>query len=199
MTGEARIIRGNALNLPLKDNTVRNEKGQFQKGECRWPRKPYWNKEWLEDEYLNKYRSAADIANEFSVTEGAILQWLKKHNIQPRTMKEIRSRKHWGSSGKSNGMFGMTGDKNPNWKNGCTPDRQLFYVSEEWKRVCSLVYARDNAKCVMCGNTKDLHVHHIVSFSNKELRGEIDNLVLLCVICHRFVHSNKNTEKKYIK
>ncbi len=195
------IIQGNA----------RNEKGQFvkgvraypetefKKGSCRWPEKPYWHKNWLENEYLQKERSAADIANEFGVTECAILQWLRKHNIQPRTMSEIRSKKHWGSSGKDNGMYGSTGNKNPNWKNGCTPDRQSFYVSEEWKKVCRLVYARDNARCVKCGSKENLHVHHIVSFSVKEKRADVDNLVLLCEKCHRFVHSKKNTEKEFIQ
>ena len=43
-----------------------------------------------------------------------------------------------------------------------------------------------------------LHVHHIVSFAEEEYRVDPDNLVLLCVKCHRFVHSKKNIEREFI-
>jgi len=86
----------------------RNKKGQFVKGESYSPntqfkpgqhwreKKPYWDKEWLSDEYVNKFRSANDIALQFGVTESAILFWLRKHKIKCRDVSEIRSRKYWG-------------------------------------------------------------------------------------------------------
>jgi len=188
---------------------MRNDKGQFVKGQRYSPdtefkkgehwrkEKPYWTKEWLENEYSTK--SSGEIARDFGVTDSAILFWLNKHGIQKRTISEARLVKHWGVSGEDNPMFGKRGELNQNWKGGCTPDRQAFYMSDEWKSACSEVYKRDNALCQRCGASGKPHVHHIESFSNKEKRSDINNLVLLCVKCHRFVHSNKNIEKEFIK
>ena len=105
---------------------------------------------------------------------------------------------YWDLSGEKNGMFGRNGENNPNWKGGITPDRQEFYISNGWKNACSAVYKRDGAQCQRCGKQDNLHVHHIVGFSNKEMRADENNLILLCVDCHRWVHSNKNIDKKYI-
>jgi hypothetical protein len=190
---------------------MRNKKGQFVKGERASPStefKPreHWrvahrfrDKEWLEIEYINKERSAKEIANDFGVTDGAIFFWLKKHNIRTRSMKEIRSKKHWGLLGKSNGMYGKRGEKNGNWKGGCTPDRQAFYLSTEWKIACKEVWKRDCARCLRCNSDKDLHVHHIVSFSRIEFRADPANLVLLCKKCHSFVHSKENIKGDFIE
>jgi hypothetical protein len=189
---------------------MRNDKGQFTKGHHfspetefkkgqHWrPKKPYWDKDWLVSEYATKERSANDIASEFGITEAAILFWLRKHNILRREMSNIRSKKHWGLAGEQNGMYGRTGENSPNWKGGITPERQEFYISDEWKKACSEVYKRDNAQCQRCGNKDNLHVHHIVTFANKELRADINNLVLLCAKCHRFVHSKKNINGEFI-
>lgn len=189
---------------------MRNDKGQFTKGHHfspetefkkgqHWrPKKPYWDKDWLVSEYATKERSANDIASEFGITEAAILFWLRKHNILRREMSNIRSKKHWGLAGEQNGMYGRTGENSSNWKGGITPERQEFYISDEWKKACSEVYKRDNAQCQRCGNKDNLHVHHIVTFANKELRADIDNLVLLCAKCHRFVHSKNNINQEYI-
>lgn len=189
---------------------MRNDKGQFTKGHHfspetefkkgqHWrPKKPYWDKDWLVSEYATKERSANDIASEFGITEAAILFWLRKHNILRREMSNIRSKKHWGLAGEQNGMYGRTGENSSNWKGGITPERQEFYISDEWKKACSEVYKRDNAQCQRCGNKDNLHVHHIVTFANKELRADINNLVLLCAKCHRFVHSKNNITQEYI-
>ena len=47
-------------------------------------------------------------------------------------------------------------------------------------------------------NANDLHIHHIVSFADTDLRAEVSNLVLLCVKCHRFVHSKNNITQEYL-
>ena len=172
-------------------------KGQFKKGQHWRDHKPYWDKEWLEIEYSKK--SSMDIAKDWNITDGAILHWLRKHNIKRRTISEARALKYWGCSGEDNPMFGKCGKLNPNYRGNCTPERQSFYVSAEWKKVCSAVYKRDNAKCVRCGKPGKMHVHHIVSFSEKKYRADVNNLVLLCVKCHRFVHSKKNVKLEYIK
>jgi hypothetical protein len=69
---------------------MRNEKGQFVKGFRSSPKtefkkgehwrdyKPFWNKDWLYAEYIIKEKSALEIANDFNITDTAILFWLHK-------------------------------------------------------------------------------------------------------------------------
>ena len=163
----------------------------------RGPR-PYWDKDWLRAEYVDAHRSAFDIAQQFGVTENAILHWLRKLGIPTRTMSETRAIKHWGLSGPANGMFGKTGDANPNWRGGCTAGRQAFYCSREWAGAVQAVWFRDLARCQRCGEDGE-HIHHIVSFAVVELRTEVDNLVLLCRSCHHWVHSRENVNGEYRK
>jgi thymidylate synthase (FAD) len=94
-----------------------------------------------------------------------------------------------------------------NWNGGVTPERQTFYRSDEWKAAVKAVWKRADAKCERCGldhrtidrKAAKFHIHHIVSFAVKELRCDVDNLVLLCRPCHLWVHSNANTERQFIK
>lgn len=102
-------------------------------------------------------------------------------------------------------LKGRTGPAAPSWKGGCTPERQAFYSTEAWKNTVKIVWARANAKCERCAiphNTGDrrgtFHIHHIVSFSVRELRAEPTNLALLCKGCHRFVHSKRNVDRSFI-
>ena len=111
----------------------------------------------------------------------------------------------WGKNNKPY-WIGLIGKNHPTYKGGLTPERQQFYSSIEWVEVVKKVWERDNAICKNCekhhNETKHrgtFHIHHIVSFQIKEFRAELDNLVLLCDTCHRWVHSRKNIEKKYIK
>ena len=102
-------------------------------------------------------------------------------------------------------MKGRKGKNTPNWKGGITPDRQAVYSSEPWVEAVKGVWARDNAICQRCGKHHNetkyrgtFHIHHVVSFEVKELRTSVDNLILLCAKCHRWVHGKKNTNKEFI-
>ena len=164
---------------------------------------PFHDRDWLYDQYVNKELSAQEIASQFDVTEGLILFWLRKHDIERRTINEARDVKYWGLPGEVNGMFGRRGEKSVNWKGGCTPERQAFYATPEWAEAVKVVWRRDDAKCQRCGAHADhnrlMHIHHIVSFAVKELRAEPSNLVLLCAQCHRFVHNPKNVNREFMK
>jgi hypothetical protein len=193
---------------------MRNKLGQFLKGLRSSPTtefkkgqhwrnpKPYWDKEWLYQEYVVNQKSAADIAKEQDCDEGNILYFLRKHEIQARSISEARDVKHWGASGKNNPMFGRIGEDNPNWKGGVTPERQRLYSSFEWKKVEDFVWSRDKFKCQRCGKKgskgKKFHVHHIAPFEIEELRTDPNNLVLLCSSCHGWVHSKENINKEFI-
>lgn len=183
---------------------MRDKYGRFLKGTHWRPAKPFREKEWLAKHYTHLKMSASDIAREQGVTEGAVLFWLHKHRIPRRSISEARAAKHWGSIGVDNPMWNKRGELNPNWRGGVSQERQTFYVSQEWRDVCSKVWQRDKAQCCRCSLHKDhapdmpFHIHHIVSFSNRDLRADIDNLVLLCEACHHFVHSRRNTAREYL-
>jgi len=103
-------------------------------------------------------------------------------------------------------LKGVTGKDHHSFKGGLTPERQSFYSSIEWVNVVKEVWKRDNAFCQRCNkhhntdkNRGNFHIHHIISFQIKEHRADINNLVLLCKECHKWVHSKLNTNKQFIK
>lgn len=54
---------------------------------------------------------------------------------------------------------------------------------KEWSKK---VKARDDMRCVMCGETKMLNAHHIIPRDNKKFRYDIDNGISLCPLHHQF-------------
>ena len=184
---------------------MRKSNGQFSKGDHWREPQAFRDRDWLTEQYVVLERSTGEIAEEFGVTDAAILFWLKKHGIPRRSVASARAIKHWGASGVDNPMWNKRGELNPNWRGGVTADRQAFYTSEEWKSACSTVWKRDDATCCRCGQHRTdsldmpFHIHHIVSFADKDLRAEPSNLVLLCEACHQFVHSRRNVSREYLQ
>jgi hypothetical protein len=174
--------------------------GQFKPGEHWRDPKPFWQRDWLVTEYVEKGRSSGDIAREWGVTDTAIFFWLQKHGIPRRTISEARALKKWALSGAANGMHGRNGSQNPNWKGGISPDRQGFYSSAEWKRAARFVRSRDKGICQRCGIDArgSAALHHIIPFASVEHRTDPDNLVTLCKACHAFVHSRINVNREFI-
>jgi len=76
-----------------------------------------------------------------------------------------------------------TGSDHPRWKEN-TPKR-YFYTTKRWKTVRQEVLKRDNNECQVCGDTRDLHVHHIMPVSEGGERYDKNNLVTLCNSDHR--------------
>jgi len=195
--------------------TERDERGRFKKENHYSPEtefeegkhwreeKSYWNEEWLREEYVDKQKSASEIAENFDCTAKNIRYFLRKYDIPIRNISEARKVKEWGASGKENGMYGRNGKDNPHWKGGITSERQSLYSSQEWSEVTKKVWKRDNAKCQRCNKEKEneveFHIHHIIPFEVEEKRMDIDNLILLCKECHNWVHSSKNKNNKYIE
>ncbi len=183
---------------------MRNEKGQFEKGTHWRNEKPWWDKAWLENEYIVLQKSAGDIANEHGIGDTAIHYWLKKHGIKTRTTAETRKIKYWAACGPDNPMWNKYGELNPMWKGGITPDRQLLYSKYEWKQLCKKIWNRDKSTCQRCDLKKEdrsdmpFHIHHIEPFEKENFRMDINNLVLLCETCHCFVHSKRNVTREYL-
>lgn len=168
------------------------------------PSLKHHNEDWLREAYLGQKKSAEEIGVMCGISCEAVLYLLKKFGIPTRNTSESRAVKHWGQVGPDNPMWNKRGEMHPNWRGGVTPLRQAFYSSCAWKKACFLVWRRDGAVCQRCGlRYKDgggmsFHVHHLVSFADPDLRAEPNNLILLCEICHLFVHSNKNINHDFI-
>lgn len=83
-----------------------------------------------------------------------------------------------------------TGNKNPAWKGGVTPEHQRIRNSREHSDWSKNVIRRDNFTCSMCNiRGGSLIAHHIKSFSDyPDLRFIMDNGVTLCKSCHRKLH-----------
>ena len=175
---------------------------EFKKGQHWRAPKPYWDKEWLFNEYITKEKTADQIANENGCISANIHYFLKKFGIKTRSMREIRSKKYWGSSGEQNGMYGRCGEDNPHWLGGLTPERQELYASSEWADIVKAIWKRDKAKCGRCDTYKandiEMHIHHIITFAVKDMRCELDNLMLVCKKCHNWIHSKKNVHGHFI-
>lgn len=214
------ITQANALRIPLKNESVqcviisqggRIKPGQhlspeteFKKGEHWRSHREHWDRKWLYEEYVVKGRSCGDIAEQQKVTDAAILYWLRKHKIKRRDVSESRRLKQWGLSGEQNGMYGRTGERNPNYKDGSSPERQRLYSQSEYIKFLSQIYKRDGYRCVRCGMPKgkprSLHAHHKKSWAGHPgLRWDKDNVVTLCFPCHGFVHSKKNINREYLE
>lgn len=128
----------------------------------------------------------------------------KQHTDETKRILSIKASvpKPW-LRGKKNGMHGRNGKNNPNYIDGSSPERQRLYATSEWKELIRQVYKRDNYKCTRCKSTNKkghrLHAHHIKSWAgHSELRFNLSNIITLCELCHNWVHSLANTEKKYL-
>lgn len=126
---------------------MRAANGQFLPGTHWRPEAPHWDAAWLRREYVDNGRSTGDIAAEAGVTDAAIFYWLKKHGIPRRSISDARALKKWGVSGKVNPMFGRTGNANPRFVDGSSPERQRMYAQGEGREFLRLVLNRDGYRC----------------------------------------------------
>lgn len=76
---------------------------------------------------------------------------------------------------------------NGNWKGGITPVNTAFRNSLEYRLFREVVFMRDNYTCLECNKRGcELNMHHIKPFSLfPELRLAMDNVITLCVECHK--------------
>jgi 5-methylcytosine-specific restriction endonuclease McrA len=87
------------------------------------------------------------------------------------------------------------GKNGSNWRGGTTPIHTKIRLSIEIRLWREAVLARDSWMCQKCMDMKDLHVHHILNFSdNPSLRTAIDNGVTLCHNCHKLFHKRYGRE-----
>jgi len=64
------------------------------------------------------------------------------------------------------------------------------------------VFDRDKRKCVYCGTTHDLTIHHIDGNGHKNQRlglfvnNKLENLILLCRSCHGKIHGKDSWKNR---
>jgi len=64
------------------------------------------------------------------------------------------------------------------------------YQEKEWIDVRQKVLDRDNGRCVNCGSSKNLRVHHLIYERGKEIWAiPLWYMVTLCDNCHKIEHS----------
>lgn len=85
----------------------------------------------------------------------------------------------------------FSGENNPNWKGGVTPERNKIRASVEYKIWEKTVKERDQYTCQKCGESRRGYVmaHHVLNFAQwEELRFILENGVTLCRPCHKEFH-----------
>lgn len=68
----------------------------------------------------------------------------------------------------------------------CKMPYAIYLQSKRWKQVRGNRIAKDRSRCVDCGETEYLNVHH-ETYENRGLES-LDDLVTLCDECHRKRH-----------
>lgn len=106
----------------------------------------------LYDLYVTQHKSKKDLGKMFNVDSGTINTCLRNLNIPIRNNSESK--------------IGInTGSFHPNWQGGITP---LYMRLRESFRTILVpkILKRDNYTCQLCGAKGNLHVHHIIHFSD---------------------------------
>lgn len=113
----------------------------------------------------------------------------------PDSLKYVKTSKHQAKITTSRKRYfrqhpeAISGANNPRWLGGITPASRLRLGKASWKRIKSRVLKRDGQHCVSCGNDKNLHVHHIISWRN-DGKDVMENLQTLCNHCHMRLEMN---------
>lgn len=93
------------------------------------------------------------------------------------------------------------GDKSGTWGGGKIEGR-----GKDWNVKREVARERDSYTCTRCGVLEENHksyqlsVHHIVPFKffkDTEKANEPTNLLTLCEVCHRKIHTGENHPSKF--
>lgn len=107
---------------------------------------------------------------------------------QIRAKKKMLKRKHKKGERK----------QHPSNKNKVSrPTYAVYILSRTWRARCRSFYAKYGKKCVACGSTINIHLHHM---SYRHLGNEEDGeLAPLCRDCHREYHELNGVQSNMIK
>ncbi len=143
-----------------------------------------------------------EIADLAGCSYHTIRKWLKKHNLQYTSkeksffsgLKQRGTRRTKGNyvvseETKQKIRVARSGAKSNFWKGGVSTEREA--VSRWTTQVAHSVHKNFNFKCQVCGSGGKLHAHHIDPvWHNPAEAYNKNNLISLCISCHKFIHSN---------
>lgn len=165
--------------------------------------------EWLRLANIPIRKRGSDSSNCFKKGQESPFKGKRHSNKTKTKLSEIAKNdgRIPGFDHKTNALKGKKGPEVHSWKGGKTPERQKVYASFEWKTAVRSVWKRDDAVCQCCfkdhrdidRRVEKFHVHHIISFQVEKFRCDVDNLILLCENCHRWVHSKENKYQLFIE
>ena len=163
------------------------------------------DKAWLYDHYNCRNLMQEEIAEIVGCSKHTVRAWIRKHGLQKETGGLHSHPPHTGHHWKLNrertpeekarASERMNGPENHRWKGGIT--REAISLRREIsKELRKSIYERDGFRCKLCqkiGGCLTLH-HKIPLYADKSKNTDPNNLVTLCISCHRKVNNN---ESKY--
>jgi len=69
-----------------------------------------------------------------------------------------------------------------------------YLTTPHWRTFRRLVLERDDYRCVLCGNFKNLHVHHR-DYHSGQYNEKLNDCYTLCEECHTKFHGKKITKQ----
>jgi replicative DNA helicase len=69
---------------------------------------------------------------------------------------------------------------------------QDFLKSDYWKHCRNLVLERDEYRCIQCGATNELEVHHLSYEHHGDELNHLEDLITLCQGCHQRAHDGQS-------
>lgn len=149
-----------------------------------------------------RFQKGKSYSPETQFKKGMKVRLGKKHT--PETRKKLRiarlkkppmtleQRKNWGlkHSGKNNGK----------WKGGVSKQDELLRKTIEYRDARRKAFERDHFRCRVCGAGGYMNAHHIKPFRDHlELRNELNNLITLCIECHKIMFKRENLFINYLQ
>ena len=170
----------------------------------------YQDKNWLQEK-RNMNLSVGQIAQEANISYMTIRKYLKKFDLkftskqkgalsgkaQQGTKRGPIKRKPLSQEAINNIRKARSGSNSNFWKGGISTERENIgrWTTENAPKI----FARDNYKCVLCGCDRKLNAHHIDPvWNNVEKACDLENLITLCVVCHKKLHIN-NLEMAFME
>ena len=168
----------------------------------------YKDPEWLRAQRAAGY-SAREIAEMAGVTLDKVKYQLKTHKIPVSNFSLVWKRSHtkepWNKGRRycninTRGLPAKgrirSGAESHLWRGGITSERAMI---GKWTRGQAFRVHRANGfKCVLCGNPRNLHAHHIDPVAHNPARAQDPtNLTSVCGECHSDLH-HRNIELVFL-
>lgn len=155
----------------------------------------YRDKEWFEEKYNNGY-STVDISRICNIKTTTARKWKNIHQI--KTNYSYKRHKAWnkGITGVLSHAYGLTawnkgkkcsqleGDKNGSWKG------DNVGIAGGYARGYKIKIKKDI--CELCNSHSKTEIHHK---DRNPKNPSIDNLIELCIACHKLLHRGTTVKK----